>query len=240
MTRKFTSGLLGAAGAIAIGLAPLLLPVSARAADLTEVFDRRYDSCLEGITKDAEAGYEAALAWQTDGGGRRAVHCTAMALFALGRPKQAAFKLDTLAKAADGGTPEMRANTYAEAAEFWLLADRPIEAKASTALGLGIAPTHAELRIARARAYALQGQYEYAQAELTEVINTHPKRADALRYRADAKLKRGHLSAAKRDIEQALDLNYTSVETALLRGDINEAIRKAETAPKIIPTPVSE
>ena len=84
---------------------------------------------------------------------------------------------------------------------------------------------HSDLRIARARAYAMLERYDYAEIDLTSVLTYSPNNADALRYRADAKMKQGRLSEAKIDIESALRADSTNVETALLRGQINEAIR---------------
>ena len=197
----------------------------ALAADLTNDFDQRHEACLESIATDAETAYEDALAWRGDGGGRRAKHCIAMALFALGQPDEAAFKLDALATAPDGGDDAMRANFYSEAANFWLESNEPERAYASASAGLKLAYDHLDLRVARARAYAATGRYDYAQTDLTSVLTLDPSRADALRYRADAHLQQGALEAAKSDIEAALSIDDTIVETALLRGRINEAIR---------------
>jgi len=87
---------------------------------------------------------------------------------------------------------------------------------------------HLDLRITRARAYALSGRYDYAETDLTSVLTLNPNRADALRYRADARFKQDNLEGAQTDIEMSLDLEPTSVETALLRGQIREAIRLSE------------
>lgn len=212
--------------------APLSGP--AFAADLTADFDAQHKSCLEKIAVDAEVAYEDALAWRNDGGGRRAKHCIAMSLFALGQPDEAAHRLDALAEAADGGSPAMRANFYSEAANFWLEADDPTRAFASAAAGLKISYDHLDLRISRARAYAATDRFDYAETDLTSVLTLAPNRADALRYRADARLRQGKLDAAKTDIEAALDLDIQSVETALLRGRINEALR-LEDAPESAP-----
>jgi len=207
-----------------------MLTTPSLAADLTAEFDQRHEQCLESIAEDAGKAYEDALFWSDEGGGRRAKHCVAMALFALGQEKQAAFKLDELAVASDGGSPAMRANFHSEAANFWLSANEPHKAYASASAGLKVAYSHVDLRIARARAYALLGRYDYAETDLTSVLTLDAKRADALRYRADAKFKQDKLSEAELDIEESLKLDPTSVETALLRGQIREAMRLRETS----------
>ena len=105
---------------------------------------------------------------------------------------------------------------------------------ASASAGLKLAYDHLDLRVARARAYALSGRYDYAETDLTSVLTLDRTRADALRYRADARLQQDNLTGAKTDIEAALTLDDTSVDTALLRGRINEAIR-LKSAPESTP-----
>jgi tetratricopeptide (TPR) repeat protein len=196
---------------------------------LTARFNERHKECLERIADDPELAFEGAMIWRSEGGGRRAKHCEAMALFALGHESEAAHRLDKLAKAADGGSPEMRANFYSEAANFWLAAEETHNAYTSASEGLKLKKDHLDLRISRARAYAMQGYFDYAEIDLTSVLAFDPKNADALRYRADARLKQGELDAALQDIETALSLNPESVETALLRGRIKETIRTSQS-----------
>jgi len=212
-----------------LGLLPLIaisFTEAPLAEDLTASFDAKHKRCLERIAEDSELAFEEAMIWQDDGGGRRAKHCVAMALYTLGHETEAASRLDALAKASDGGTPAMRADFYSEAANFWLVADKPDRAYKSATDGLNLKIDHLDLRIARARAYAMSGYYEYAEMDLTSVLGFDPKHAGALRYRADARLQQGRLSEAKADIENSLAYNPTVIETALLRGQINEAIRK--------------
>jgi len=206
----------------------LTFSTSTLAADLTSDFDTRHKACLESIADDAQQAFETALQWRAEGGGRRAKHCTAMALFALGHEDEAAFRLDALAAGPDGGSNETRVKHYAEAANFWLTANEAEKAYASASAGLKLKYDHLDLRIARARAYALSGRYDYAETDLTSVLTLDPNHAAALRYRADARFKLEKMEAARADIEAALNIDPTSVETALLRGQIREAIRLAE------------
>lgn len=203
----------------------------AYAADLTEEFDAKHKACLERIAEDNELAYEEAMIWQDEGGGRRAKHCVAMALYALGHEDEAAARLDALAMASDGGNKKMRADFYAEAANFWLVAGEADRAYKSASDGLKLRTDHVDLRIARARAYAMLERYDYAEIDLTSALSFEPNNADALRYRADTKMKQGRLSEAKVDIERSLRADPTKVETALLRGHINEAIRLEKASP---------
>ena len=210
-----------------------LIASSAYAADLTTEFDAKHKACLERIAEDNDLAFEEAMIWQDEGGGRRAKHCVAMALYALGHEDEAAARLDSLAMASDGGNKKMRADFYAEAANFWLVDGQADRAYKSASEGLKLRKDHIDLRIARARAYAMLERYDYAETDLTSVLKFSPNNADALRYRADAKMNQGRLDEAKIDIESALRADPTKVETALLRGQINEAIR-LEALPKEI------
>jgi tetratricopeptide (TPR) repeat protein len=212
----------------------------AAAKDMTLELDMKHKACLERIAVDSELAYEEAMIWRDEGGSRRAKHCEAMALFALGHEGEAARRLDLLAEASDGGSPEMRADFYAEAANFWLAEGEAVKAYESASAGLKLKYDHEDLRISRARAYAGTGHYEYAEMDLTSVLALAPMRADALRYRADARMKQDKLEEAKADIEASLRADPTQVDTALLRGKINEAMRLQNNVPATEPLPIKE
>jgi len=125
-------------------------------------------------------------------------------------------------------------------ANFWLTANEPDKAYASASAGLKLAYDHLDLRIARARAYALSGRYDYAETDLTSVLSLSPNNAEALRYRADAKFRQDKMDEAQTDIEASLAIDPTSVETALLRGKIREAVRLAEIQPETIAETIPE
>lgn len=194
----------------------------------TKALDQRHKDCLEQIGQDADLAFEEAMIWRDQGGGRRSRHCEAMALFALGHEKEAASRLDELAESQDGGSEAMRLNFRAEAANFWLAAGDAEQAYASATAGLDYDENSAPLRIARARAHVMNGEIEEAEDELDRIIASQPDHAEALRYRADARMRQGRLNGALDDIEASLKADPTSVETALLRGRIREAIRLFE------------
>jgi tetratricopeptide (TPR) repeat protein len=224
MTR-FSSRLLSV---LAGGLASAAWGSIASAADLTAQLDMRHKACLERIADDQDIAYEEAMIWRDQGGGRRARHCEAMALFALGHEGEAANRLDQLADSRDGGSNEMRLNFRAEAANFWLAARDADKAFDSATAGLDYDAKNADLRIARARAHVMRKELEKAEAELSLLLFQHSDHAEGLRYRADVRLRQDRLVAAKSDIDASLSADPTSVETALLRGHINEAIRLAQ------------
>ena len=218
--------------------AALAWPASVLAADAPDApdargaaLDARHAECLERIAEDQELALEEAMIWRDQGGGRRARHCEAMALFALGYEGEAAARLDALAAGGSGGGEEQRVQLHLEAAQMWLAAGEASRAYASATAGLDMDEDHAEMRIARARAYALSGRADYAETDLSTVLAYHPRHAAALRYRADARLRQGRLDGALDDAERSLQIDATSVETALLRGRIREALRLADTQP---------
>ncbi len=188
-------------------------------------FDAQHESCLEKITDNPETAFEDAMIWQSQGGGRRARHCVATALFALGHEGEAALRLEKIAKAPDGGTPTMRAGFYAEAAEMWLAVPDARRALAATSAGLKIARSNLDLRIYRAQAYGALGRWDYSETDLISALAFHPGDPRALRIRAETYLQQGNLQKAKADIEASIAADGTNIDTFLLRGKINEAMR---------------
>ena len=203
-------------------------------------FDARHAACINAISDDPELAYENALIWKGDGGGRRARHCVALALFALGHEDEAAHRIETMAAEIGIGEVDMRADLYAEAAGFWMLAGEPRKSYETAAAGIALDESHLELRLARARAYAALDRWDYAEIDLTSALAFHPGNSEALRYRADARRRQGDLENALYDIESAMRSDPTNVETALVRGQIREDIRLAKAAPQPEPTKSAE
>jgi len=215
-------------GAWAFFLAPTALAREAKAAPAPTAFDIRHEACLDKITDNPEAAYETALTWQNEGGGFRAQHCIAMALFGLGRTELAAHRLEHLGRSPHSVTDSQKADYYFEATGFWIIAEDYKKAKAAANAGLELRPEHIDLLIARARAKAGLKNYGAAKKDLDQALALAPHRADSYRYRADLHLKQNNYDAALRDVEKSFSLDDTQVETAVLRGDIREAMRKDE------------
>ena len=228
---RFPSGCLRSACIMGAGLSLFFAPITRAqevAAPPPTDFDLRHEVCLDAISDTPEAAYEAALTWQNEGGGFRAQHCIAMALFGLGRTELAAHRLERIARAPHSVTDRQKADYYFEAVGFWILAEDYKKARAAANAGLELRPDHIDLLIARARSLAGLKNYKAAEKDLNQTLVLAPHRADAYRYRADLHLKQDDYDAAMRDIEKSLSLDDTQIETALLRGDIREAMRKAE------------
>jgi len=197
------------------GITTLAMSFTADASDRTKEFDAKHKACLEQIAVDADIAYEDAMVWRNDGGGRRARHCEAMALFALGHKEEAAYRLDQLGEMVGQISPAMRKNFYLEAANFWLLSNETRNAYDSATAGLDIDNEDVGLRIARARVYALLDRYQDAETDLSSALAFEPGNADALRYRADARKRLGKLTLAKADIDRALIASPNSVEDSV-------------------------
>ena len=195
----------------------------------TTDFDKKHKQCLETIADDPDTAFEDAMVWQSRGGGRRARHCVAMALFALGHADEAAFRLEKLAKAPDGGSKAMRVDYYDEAAGMWLKAKEARRAYDAATAGLDIKKSDIGLRIVRAEAYGALGHWDYAETDMNSALAFHPGDALSLRERAKARFNQGKLALALADIEASLKADDSSVETAVLRGQIREKIRMKKT-----------
>ena len=202
-------------------------------------FDQRHHACLEAIAGDAENAYESAATWVGRGGGFRARHCEAMALFALDHAGEAATRLDTLAaefpKAGrDAELDRLRVNYFTEAAQAWLQAGELSRAWNSATQALDTDEGAAEARIVRARVYLALERVEDADVDLTSALAFNPDHAELLRYRADVRRRLGRLDAALADAEASLAI-APGVDTALIRGhirqELNEELNTSETQP---------
>ena len=191
-------------------------------------FDQRHEKCLESISDDPETAFEDAMIWQSRGGGRRARHCAALALFAAGETHMAAAMLEQMGSESRIGPAKMRAEFYAQAADFWLVGQDAKAAYRAANSGLEIAKSDTDLRIIRARAYAKLGRWDYAEIDLTSTLAYDPVNVQALIYRADARRRQGKLEEGLADAERALVLDELSVEAAVVRGDIREEMRLAK------------
>jgi len=211
----------------------LLSPLTAFANPVLEAgrdYDARHRACLTAIADDPETAYETAMTWVGRGGGYRAQHCEAMALFTLGHEKEAGFRLDKIVAAfpaqTDPDLDRLKVNYATEAAQAWLQAEYPDRAYASATRALEIEPHHVEARITRARIYFALDRFDDAETDLTSALSYHPDHPEILRYRADARLRQDKLDEALADAELSLSIT-PSVDTALIRGHIREALAKS-------------
>lgn len=196
------------AAAIRMGIVALLsaLPLaSARAAE-AQSEAARYDACLAQTRTAPSAAFEAGLAWESEGGGAPARHCTALALIALREYGEAAMRLGALAEEPSAGDASMRAQILSQAGNAWLLEGQPERAAADFTSALTLAPDDADLLIDRARAHAMAEAWAEAEQDLSQALLRAPKRADAFLYRASARRLQDKLDGARADVEAALGM----------------------------------
>ena len=178
---------------------------------------REYQACLVEAQSQPEKGFERALAWAGLGGGARAQHCAAVALFGMGQYGESAVRFERLAGdvAADAAN---RGNILAQAAQAWLLAGKPGRADTALTTALQLLPDNVELLIDRAHAAAARGGYPDAVRDLSRAHEIDPSRAETLVFRASANRHLDRLDAAAADLLRALSIDSRQPEGLLERG----------------------
>lgn len=177
-----------------------------------------YRACISLTERAPEEALESAFAWRDFGGGVPARHCAALALVAMGRYRQAATRLELLAREMAGEAGEWRADVLAQAGNAWLLAGEDRRATAAFTLALSLAPEDPDLLIDRARASAASADFDGALADLDRALALDPTRIDAMIYRAAAWRHRGDRARALEDVELALALDPSAVDGLIERG----------------------
>src|SRR5579862_9907558 len=180
---------------------------------------QRYEWCIHLAKTSPADGWEAALAWTGEGGGDPARHCAAVALIGLKQYKQAAERLEDLARDSFADAP-IRAGMLRQAGQAWLLANDVDRAYADQTTALQLTPGAPDLLIDRAESLALAQHWKEAKADLDAALAAVPDRADALIYRATAERFIGDLAAAGGDIKKALALDAGSEDAWLESGSI--------------------
>jgi tetratricopeptide (TPR) repeat protein len=180
----------------------------------------KYARCLRLAKAQPAAGESFAAAWQQRGGGHPAWHCRAVALFGLGRYREAANSFDALAQAMALAPAALRAGVLDQAGQAWLLAGDPVRAYADCGAAVALRPDDPELLVDEAETAAAASYYNKAVEALDRVLEADPKRLDALIYRAAAYRALHRLGPALADIQNALATAPNSVPALLERGNI--------------------
>jgi len=181
---------------------------------------QEYDRCMALAHSNPQRAYDEATTWRNLGGSFAADHCSAVALIGLKKYTEAATRLQTMASAMMQADPGLRGDALEQAGSAWLLAQKPVEAKAEFDAALSFRPNDPEILIDRAEAYALEKKFFEAVDDLNRVLEIAPNRADALIYRASAYRQLDSLDLALDDVERALKLQPNSPTGLLERGNI--------------------
>lgn len=176
--------------------------------------DMTYSDCVAMVDRSPKTAEQRAAAWQTHGGGGAAMHCHALALYALNRYDEAARVLDALGRNRD--VPENdRASLFDQAGSAWLLADKPKEAVQSFSAALANKPNDLSILADRARAKGLLKDWKGADADLSAALLQDQNRADLLVLRASARWALGRKADAASDVVRSLEV-YPDYPPALV------------------------
>lgn len=207
----------------------LALAVPAAAAQGVASEAAQYHACVQRVNENPNKAFDQALEWRDNGGGAPAIHCSALALVALGKHAEAATRLEALAATPGGAI--MAAELLAQAGNAWLLAGYPEQANA--ALGAALArlpneiggkasPAHTvlsvDILVDRARALAAIADWPAAERDLTLALARAPERGEAYVFRASARRHQDKRALALEDLQRALALDPTSATALLERG----------------------
>ncbi len=202
----------------ALLLTLLALTAPALAEDMT------YSECVAMVDRSPQTAEEKAAVWQMHGGGGAAMHCHALALYALKRYDEAARVLDALGRNRDVPDDD-KAALLDQAGAAWLLADKPKEAVVSFSAALANKPNDLSIIADRARARGLLKDWNGADADLSAALLQDQNRADLLVLRASARWALGRKADAASDIVRSLEV-YPDYPPALVeRGRMKYSVR---------------
>jgi tetratricopeptide (TPR) repeat protein len=190
---------------------------AATAGDLPSL-SGRYNECVAVTEEDPERAFDEALIWRDQGGGNPAEHCVAMALLALGHASEAAVRLDALARENSGSSEGERSALMAQAGEAWLLARRADLAQASFSAALRLTPRASEVWAARARAHAMDSEWESAEFDLDAAITFDNANPEFYVLRSAARASLGRDDLAVSDIDAALEIDPNFPDALAERG----------------------
>jgi tetratricopeptide (TPR) repeat protein len=179
-----------------------------------------HDQCVAQAESDPQAALARAKQWSNSGGGFDADHCVAMALFGMKQYAEAAHTFENLAKSMANEGIVDQARMYDQAGQAWLVADKPLSAKANFDAALRLTPSDPEILIDRAEALAAAKEYWSAIDDLNHASDLAPNKAEIYVYRAAAYRALDALPLARQDIEYNLKLAPNNPVGLLERGNI--------------------
>lgn len=179
-----------------------------------------YSRCMSlADTRPAEA-QRMAMQARMSGGGYAAEHCEAAALLNLKQYEEAAKRFHDVAEGTTAEDVRLRAEAYDQAAEAWLLAQKPQNARAELDAGLKLTPKDTRLLMDRAQAEGLAHDFWAAIDDLNAALEIEPNRAEALVLRAAAYRQLDATDLAADDIARAIALQPEFPDAYLERGTL--------------------
>ncbi|MDA1101758.1 MAG: tetratricopeptide repeat protein [Proteobacteria bacterium] len=199
-------------------LLPVLLPVPGAAAETDIDHEQQYRACISLTYREPWQAFEAAETWAGVGGGPAARHCAAMALLEAKQYARSAQRLEALAAGLPADHFPSPGDVMAQAANVWLLGDRPNMALQAIELALQYDPDKASYLVDRGRIRAELGDHASALKDLDRALALDDKDDDAAAFRATALRHLGRLDEAMAAIERAVALNPHNPSARLERG----------------------
>ena len=179
-----------------------------------------YSRCMSlADTRPAEA-QKLAMQARTSGGGYAAEHCEAAALLNLKQYEEAAKRFHDVAEGTTAEDVNLRAEAYDQAAEAWLLAQKPQNARAELDAGLKLTPKDVRLLMDRAQAEGLAHDFWASIDDLNAALDIEPNRVEALVLRAAAYRQLDSTDLAADDIARAIALQPQFPDAYLERGTL--------------------
>lgn len=185
----------------------------------------RLNACITKTRTNATEAYEDGLQWRLHGGGLLAEQCVALAQIEQGEYSEGAQRLLAIAQASDGGPAAEKLGLLVKAANAFLLAEIPDEAKKALDLALAIEPNNSDALFDRARASAMLSQWLEAEVDITNAMANKAPLPLAYRLRAETRLQQGKYDLAEADINEALRLEPNEADNYHVRGRVRIARR---------------
>ncbi len=199
-------------------LLPIMRPLPAAAAETDIDHEQQYRACIALTYREPWQAFEAAESWAGVGGGAAARHCAAMALLEAKQYDRSAERLEALAAGLATDHFPSPGDVLAQAANVWLLGDRPELALQAIELALQFDPDKASYLVDRGRIRAELGDHAAALSDLNRALALDSTDDDAAAFQASALRHLGRLEEAMAAVEYALDLNPGNPSARLERG----------------------
>lgn len=165
--------------------------------------DQKLTRCMHRAEQSPDHAAAEAEAWLKNGGGDKAMVCHAFTQFHRGEFEAAAREFASLAARHEKGDPKQAASLHVEAGLSFVRAGKPEAAETEYAAALVLEPHDPDIWLDRATARAAAERYWEALEDAGKALEIMPDMPEALRLRAQVRVKLGQDSAAKSDFEHA-------------------------------------
>jgi tetratricopeptide (TPR) repeat protein len=189
----------------------------------------RYRQCMSLARSEPLRALPVAKAWQGQGGGLGARHCTAIAMFEAGRYVEAANQLESIAHDLGQERPGLRAQLLGQVGQAWSQAGQPDKAAAAQSQALDLNPKDPDLWIDRGLSYATLRDWPRAISDFDHALALRANDVQILVLRSAAWRHAGEPARSLADAQRALEIAPDNTDALLERGFTN-AVRGDKAA----------